>query len=105
MVRIDLRKPFCENESELVGSVIHIDEFGNLISNIRFDQVNTEFTVSIGGDLIEKTYTNYSESSPDKPFTIWGSAGLLEISVNQKSAAQLLNAKIGDIITLNIRKT
>ena len=81
--------------------IIHIDHFGNCITNITRENLPTEnVRLVINGKTIREFRTFYGESSSKSLFAIWGSAGFLEISVNGGSAAKVLNAKRGDKVLL-----
>ena len=82
--------------------IIHIDRFGNCITNITRDLVdpNRQPTLVIHGKQISAFREFYSSAAPNEPFAIWGSAGFLEISINGRSAAEALRAKRGDTIVL-----
>ena len=79
--------------------IIHIDRFGNCVTNITREVFEGK-TLSINGRPITALRNFYGEASPEEVFAIWGSAGFLEISVNGGSAAQILGAKRGDTIIL-----
>ena len=81
-----------------IGTILRIDKFGNLITNIpandfllRFRQP-ASFRIILGHHQISRLRHSYSESPPGELFAIWGSAGFLEISCNQSSAAEMLHA-------------
>jgi Uncharacterized conserved protein len=82
----------------LIGSVLRIDSFGNLITNISRQDLATLGTdadvptIEIGEKVITRMCCAYAEAEPGEVFAIWGSSGLLEISANQASAAQILEA-------------
>jgi S-adenosylmethionine hydrolase len=79
--------------------IIHIDHFGNCVTNIQRDEFPGG-SLSINGQTISRLRNFYGEASPEEIFAIWGSAGFLEISVSGGSAAQLLRAKRGDPISV-----
>ena len=91
---------------DTVPRVIHIDHFGNCITNITRDQLKSENAASllINGRTIRDFRTFYGEDASKAPFTIWGSAGFLEISVNAGSAAKVLRVKRGDKVVLTQRR-
>src|SRR5688572_9970991 len=64
--------------------VIHIDRFGNLITNITRDQFKEARRLLLNGTLISAQRNFFGENvgEIDEPFLIWGSAGFLEIAVN-----------------------
>ncbi|HEX6042875.1 MAG TPA: SAM-dependent chlorinase/fluorinase [Pyrinomonadaceae bacterium] len=80
-------------------TIIHIDHFGNLITNITRDQFNGT-RLAINGQVISSFRKFFGEASDDEPFGIWGSAGLLEIAVNRGSAADTLGVKRGDEVQI-----
>jgi S-adenosyl-L-methionine hydrolase (adenosine-forming) len=85
-----------------VLKIIHIDRFGNCVTNITRDLVDPKRypTLVINGEQIRAFREFYSSASPDELFAIWGSAGFLEISINGRSAAEVLRAKRGDTLIL-----
>lgn len=82
--------------------IIHIDRFGNLITNITRDQFKDAKRLILNGTLIsaQRNFFGQNVGETDEPFLIWGSAGFLEIAVNGGSAAEFLDAKRGDQVTL-----
>jgi hypothetical protein len=97
------------------GRIIHIDRFGNCITNLtRDDLPETKQTTLLIKRRVIKTFRQFyadkdgsknkersKNTSTSKPelFAIWGSAGFLELAVNGASAAKLLHAKRGDSVT------
>jgi len=79
--------------------IIHIDRFGNCITNITREVFEGK-SLSINGRTITSLRNFYGEALPEELFAIWGSTGFLEISVNGGSAAQVLGAKRGNTIVL-----
>jgi S-adenosylmethionine hydrolase len=77
--------------------IIHIDRFGNCITNITRDLSPGEIVVK--GKTISEIRQFYGEGDDRSLFAIWGSAGFLEISVNGGSAAKVLGAARGDEIS------
>ena len=81
--------------------IIHIDRFGNLITNITRDQFTEGSRLSVNGRVISAFRNFFGENvgETDEPFAIWGSTGFLEIAINGGSAAEILRVKRGDQIT------
>ena len=78
--------------------IIHIDRFGNLITNITRERFEDGMKLFVRGHWIT-TFRNFfgeNVGAADKPFAIWGSAGFLEIAINGGSAAEFLGVKRGD---------
>jgi S-adenosylmethionine hydrolase len=87
----------------IVGEVIHIDRFGNIVTNITNDSLPAEYTIELGGRVIEKRCRYYAEAGPGEIFSIAGSAGFLEISVRDGSAAEQLKVSRGSPVVLTPR--
>ena len=85
-----------------VLKIIHIDRFGNCVTNITRDLIDPKRhpTLVINRKTIRTFRDFYSAASPNELFAIWGSAGFLEISMNGESAAAKLHAKRGDTVVV-----
>jgi S-adenosylmethionine hydrolase len=100
-------KPVVLN-GEIEGEFIHIDDFGNLISNITLrdlKEIGTKKGEIIqlkikDRDLTLRFCSAYGEVSPGMPLAIIGSGEFLEVSVNQGNASQFFNAKIQDKVRI-----
>jgi S-adenosylmethionine hydrolase len=99
-VRFETAKPQKNSENIIEAEVIHIDRFGNLITNLKSEDLPEKFSLEIGGVKIEKLRSYYAEAEKGEIFMILGSAGFLEIASFQNSAEDLLNAEIGQKIYL-----
>ena len=86
------------------AQIIHIDHFGNCITNIMRKLVGSNATLVVNRKTIREFRTFYGEDPATTPFAIWGSAGFLEISVNGLSAAKALRANRGDPVLLKPQK-
>lgn len=76
-------------------TILRVDKFGNLITNLRFNQLGTGFVIRAGGIEVRRILSSYTEALPGEVFAIEGSAGLIELSLNQGSAADRLNLRRG----------
>lgn len=88
-------KPRPDGNNRLIGTVIRIDKFGNLITNLRMDDLRRNFQIRIAGLEIQRLCSSFSEAEPGEFFVIEGSAGYIEIALNQGSAAEKLNVERG----------
>ncbi|MEM4703703.1 MAG: SAM-dependent chlorinase/fluorinase [Candidatus Bathyarchaeia archaeon] len=94
--------------SRLIGEVLHIDDFGNIITNfveqhLTLAKSRPMFNVNIGkAKLRLRLYKAYADALPHKPFMIVGSHGFLEVSVNQGDAARNLKVNSGDKVVLSL---
>jgi S-adenosylmethionine hydrolase len=90
----------------LVGEVLHVDGFGNIITNIN----ETEVAQSRVKDAVSvelprcklklKLCKAYGEAEPQEPLALIGSHRFLEISINQGNAAEKFKTKAGDKVTV-----
>ncbi len=99
-VRFDTKAPTRISDSEIKAEILHIDRFGNVISNLRRSDLAGSFTLEINGQQISGHREFYSEGPSGELFSIFGSAGYLEISGFRVSAAERLRARVGDKITV-----
>jgi hypothetical protein len=89
----------------LIGEVIHIDSFGNLITNIGregFSQFiqGRPFLIKAGKGVIKGLKDGYWEGKKNEPIALFGSGGCLEIAVREGSAEKMLKMKKGDSIRI-----
>lgn len=88
-------------DGTLSGSILHIDNFGNLITNIRSRDLprNPEnITIQVGDAVIHGLSRTYGESSG--LLALIGSSDYLEIALKNGSAAGFLNARAGDKVKI-----
>lgn len=95
-------KPKRIEKSKIEAEIIHADHFGNLITNLKKRDLPEKFTVEINGKKITKLQNYFAEAETGELCMIFGSAGFLEIIVNQDSAKKILNADIGQKIIAKI---
>lgn len=106
-VRLSKDEPKMDN-GKLVGKVVYIDHFGNLISNITSTDLQTFRSVTkreieaiyLGGTHISGMKTHYAEGALGLPDALINSNGQLEIFVKQGSAVDRCGAKIGQRIEI-----
>ncbi len=89
-----------------MGTVLKIDQFGNLITNFRssdFPQIDTQpFEMRAGLRAINRLAASYAELNIGELCVIAGSAGYLEIAANQASAAKILGCGSGAPVELKL---
>jgi S-adenosyl-L-methionine hydrolase (adenosine-forming) len=96
--------PFVK-EKKFLGKILHVDAFGNLVSNIdegrffRFTR-GRPFVIHAGRKTIRGLKKGYWEAKKDDPIALFGSGGFLEISVREGNAQKVLKVKRGDPITI-----
>lgn len=97
-----IQKPTWEGKA-LVGEIIQVDRFGNLISNLTLQHLDDlqavtkrqQPSIRIGKLIIAGLVVSYSEGTEEEPSALINSDGRLEIFVKEFSAADLLKAGRG----------
>ena len=85
----------------LRGCILHVDRFGNCITSLhRLDLERRlpqgRFTVQAGTLTLRGLRRSYAEAQPAEALALIGSAGFLEISVREGSAAADCRLSVGD---------
>jgi S-adenosylmethionine hydrolase len=98
---IELHFPRPEQiDDRTIGEVINIDRFGNVVTNLRSHDLPASFQMVIKEHVISKRVGSYAESNDQEPFAIEGSLGLIELSVRDGSAAEVLNVRVGERVVV-----
>jgi S-adenosyl-L-methionine hydrolase (adenosine-forming) len=99
LARVDFAKPLRYAKRVWTGTVIHIDRFGNLITNFHIDDFpqlpRAEFDLAVGLEKTSLLVGTFGEASPGELVSYIGSSGNLEVAVNQGSAAARLRVGVG----------
>lgn len=118
-----IRPVVSHGETQLIGNVIYIDNYGNVICNITkplFEKIGKgrNFKISARTVTFQKIHTHYSdainfEQPPEKreedgkKLALWNSSGYLEIAIYKSNsttvggAATLFGLEYRDSITVN----
>ena len=95
-----------KRKNTLTGEVIHMDCFGNIVTNFKekeLESTSTKTTVNLklkNTKLKLKFCKAYAEVEAQQPLAIIGSHNFLEISINQGNAAGFFKTKVGDKVTI-----
>jgi S-adenosyl-L-methionine hydrolase (adenosine-forming) len=97
--------PVVQKNGSVEGRIIHVDRFGNCITNLTRDNLKDPGMLVVKEKEISYFRDFYSDaSSSNEVFAIWGSAGFLEISVNGGSAALTLGVRRGESVIFTQRR-
>ena len=109
-VRLPFARPEARPDRTLVGAVIHVDRFGNCVTNVSPRDLPAEavargLRLRVGGHEVNalRRFFAEGEEAPGEPFAIWGSAGLLELSVFLDSAARVLGVGRGARVEISTK--
>lgn len=94
-------------EHGCIGEVIFRDAFGNLITNIKDEQLASRpasgWIVEVGGRRVEGIGRTYGDSPPGSLIALLGSSGWVEVAVVNGDAGRLLSAGPGTTVWLRPR--
>jgi S-adenosyl-L-methionine hydrolase (adenosine-forming) len=103
---------FCRisETGELVGKIVSIDHFGNLITNIDTIRLSTFLgsvalklpQFHIGSSVISGLSKTYTDVEPAAPLALIGSRNYLEIAINCGNAKAHFKARKGDSVRVNL---
>lgn len=88
------------------GEVAHIDRFGNVVTNLDAAEflplAQKGLELKIGFEALRRRANTYSEAPDGELFVIAGSAGTLEVSMKEASAAKKLGVAVGAPVELEV---
>jgi S-adenosylmethionine hydrolase len=103
LVRMNFPEP-RRGKRHLIARILWADSFGNLITNVTRDgygrKLESPFQIRGKGWIIDRLSRTYGERKPGQPLALFGSGGLLEISVNRGNARKTLELSPGNSITI-----
>jgi hypothetical protein len=101
--RIALPRPAKSAAGDLAGEVLHVDHFGNLYTNFRRGNLEgrTDPTVRLLGSEIRGLVRTFGERPIGELIALYSSTNYLLISVVNGSAAERLNARVGDRVQVS----
>jgi S-adenosylmethionine hydrolase len=108
LILLDWAAP-TKSGGTLIGEVLWIDSFGNLISNLRRDDVTVlgepdQLVVECNGRRIARVLPNYASAMPGEVIALFDSRDRLEVAVAQGNAAQTLRISAGEPVAVRIRR-
>jgi S-adenosylmethionine hydrolase len=94
----------------LFGEIIHVDDFGNIITNIMLNnleklniRLGAKTKISMGNRTKEVRFCKtYDEVKEGELLALVGSTGFLEISINKGHAASIYRAKEGIGLSISL---
>ena len=101
-VRLEWPEPVPDG-TEVSGVVLHVDRYGNLITNIRSELVASGAAVRVGELVVGRLQRTYADVAEGEVVPLIGSLGLVEISVRDGNAAQLLRTGAGAQVWIQAR--
>lgn len=109
---VKLNVPFPKIQPNAIeGNVVHIDRFGNIITNITFKMIQGLMAegaepgssiTAIAGKEIKDFKKFYAEAAPGEPGAIINSSGFLEIFLFKQNARTALAVKRGEAVRFSL---
>ncbi len=111
-IRYKMRSPgrrILSGDDELLGEIIHVDHFGNLISNIEIPSRENHFQIRnlqvyLADQKVLTGPKTYEEAPVSNPFALVGSSGNLEVAVRNGSAQNVTGHGVGTPILVRRQK-
>ena len=102
-------RQFKATKKQIIGHVIRVDNYGNLITNIPkdvFDKLNPgKFNIEFSRESLTQLNRSYENVEPGDCFAFFNSLDLLEIGINHGHGAQLLGLRHDSPIFINFEQT
>jgi S-adenosyl-L-methionine hydrolase (adenosine-forming) len=104
LMRLQWVRPRAD-EQGVQGWVMHIDHFGNAVTNIPASLVDDhragrEVRCYAGSTILDGIRETYASVASGEPLVLVGSTGHLEVSVNSGHAAELLSLIKGSAVSI-----
>jgi S-adenosylmethionine hydrolase len=99
---LPLTRPRQEPSGSVTGHIMHIDSFGNLITDITSKYLPSKggpLNIKVGNHTIHGLSHTYAEG--EGLLALIGSSDRLEISIRGSSAHSFLNAEVGDKVEVS----
>ncbi|MBP3191515.1 SAM hydrolase/SAM-dependent halogenase family protein [Natronogracilivirga saccharolytica] len=108
LTRYKWAKPISDEEG-IQGWIVHIDRYGNLITNIpdtliKEKNIRSNVKIYAGNTILKKISRSYTDVPDGEAIALIGSSGMLEIAINKGSAEQMLGIEKGAPVSLVVQK-
>jgi len=100
--RLPSIEPGRTPENGWTGRVLNVDKFGNIVTNFRPETVAKPFRLTVGELQTSRRVDAYADVRRGETFLIVGSAGFVEVSVREGSAAERAGVGTGDKVELEV---
>lgn len=91
------------------GWVIHIDRYGNLITNITSDMISktmnsSKLRIYAGNTILDRIVPTFNSVEDGEPAAYIGSSDTLEIAINKGNAQEMLGVQKGAQVSIIVQK-
>ncbi len=100
LAQLELPVPERRGAETICGHVIHVDGFGNVVTDIPASmlQRDVRWRVVAGEERIGGLSSTYASAARGELMALIGSHGFLEIAVREGSAARIAHLAVGDTV-------
>lgn len=103
-----LRQPRATRK-EIAGHVVHVDRYGNLITNIKkqdFDILSKDknYKIVFGRNKTNQVHANYHDVDAGEVVFVFNSLNVLEVAINQGNASSLLGLNYDSPIVIQFEE-
>jgi len=104
LVRLTLAEPSVGEDGTILGQVLHVDRFGNLVTNIRRELLCPDQTLRtrVADREVPGLVKTYAAAAGGELLALVGSSGYLEISLRGGSAAAALKVGRGAEVVVDV---
>jgi S-adenosylmethionine hydrolase len=96
-------------KGQIIGEILHVDDFGNVISNISKEDLKqarllnkNSLNVTVDGNMMNLDFSSaYGNVPIGVPLILIGSSSFLECSVNKGNFSKLFNANVGELFIVS----
>lgn len=103
-VQLDFRHAVRLDDGSWSGRILHVDRFGNLVTNFRSKDVPEiafrPFKMQVQEATVSQYFPTFEGAPELLPVAVSGSSGYIEVAVNRGDAAKITGATSGASVTL-----
>ena len=100
LVELPIHKPEPQPGGVWRCAILHVDRFGNLVTNFRVQSPPRGLLVNASERTIRQLSHTFSDVAPGELLAYAGSSGYLEIAVREGNAAETLSLDVGDAVQI-----
>ena len=104
--RFEFQEPRKLDNETIQAHVIHIDRFGNVMTNLHRDRLSSDISISATKHsiTIAEFAVSYADVKSGEALCLIGSTGYVGISIRDGNAASRLNIQIGDSLEIHVSR-
>lgn len=97
LVWLDVSTPTLRKDGSILGHVIHVDHYGNIITDIPARRLapREDWRIVVGKATVAGLSATYIDAKPGQLLALIGSHGNLEVAIREGDAARLAGIQVG----------